>query len=80
MVLSNEQINNLLGLVSSVESDGLDCDGCFGQIAEFAEIHLSAQQVPEAMKAVERHLQQCVCCKDEFNALLEGLKAIESDS
>ena len=78
MSLSIDQINNLLAMVGSIESDELDCDGCFGRIAEFADFHLSQQEVPDAMKAVETHLQQCLCCKDEFNALLKGLQAIES--
>ncbi len=78
MSLSIEQINGLLGMISSVESDEIDCGGCFGQIAEFAEFHLSHKEIPEAMKSIEMHLQQCLCCKDEFNALLKGLQAIES--
>lgn len=77
MSLSTEQISGLLGMITSVESDELDCDGCFGRIAEFAEYHLSKQDLPDAMRAVETHLQQCLCCKDEFNALLKGLQAIE---
>jgi len=80
MSLSKEQINSLLGMVSSVESDDSNCEGCFEQMAEFAELHLSKQEIPEAMQAVETHLQQCVCCKDEFNALLKGLQAIENDT
>ena len=78
MSLSREQVSSLLDMVGSVESDELDCDGCFGQIAEFADLYLSQQEIPEAMQAVERHLQQCLCCRDEFNALLKGLQAIES--
>ena len=80
MSLSKEQIERLLGMISSVEADELDCDGCFGQIAEFAELHLSDREIPEAMQVVETHLQQCVCCQDEFNALLKGLRAIEKDA
>lgn len=77
MSLSKTQITDLLGMINSVESDDLDCEGCFGQIAEFAELHLTKQDIPEALKAVETHLQQCLCCKDEFNALLKGLREIE---
>lgn len=79
MSLSKEQIAGLLGMVNAVENDELDCEGCFGQIAEFAELHLAKQDVPEAMRAVETHLQQCLCCKDEFTVLLKGLQAIEGE-
>lgn len=77
MSLTKEQINTLIGMIDSVETDDLDCDGCFGKMAEFAELHLACREVPEALKAVEKHMQQCACCKDEFKALMNGLKAIE---
>ena len=77
MSLSKDQITNLLGMVHSAEADELDCDGCFGQIAEFADLHLSGQEIPAALRVVETHLQQCACCKDEYNALLKGLRAID---
>lgn len=77
MTISKEQIASLLGLVSSTKQDDLDCDGCYGRLAEFAELHLASQEIPEAMQAVERHLQQCLCCKDEYNALLDGLRDLE---
>ena len=79
MSLSKKQIDSLLGMIGSVETDELDCDGCFDHIAEFAELHLSKQDIPEAMRAVEKHLQQCVCCKDEFDALLKGLREIDEN-
>ena len=75
--LSKEQVGGLLGMIGSVQPDEMDCDGCFEQIADFAELHLAEKEIPKAMRAVEIHMQQCLCCKDEFNALLKGLKAIE---
>ena len=80
MSLSKQQITSLLGMVNSVESDELDCDGCFVQLAEFADLHLAGQELPDAMRVVERHLQQCLCCKDEYNALLKALRAVDGNS
>ena len=79
MALTQNQINSLMDMVITTEPDQTDCDGCLGQLAEFADIHLSTKEVPEAMKVIQRHLEQCLCCKDEFNALLKGLEAIEMD-
>jgi len=73
MPLKPEQVSKLLNMVSSSDTDSLDCDGCFDHIAEFVDIHLASQEVPAALI----HLQQCVCCKGEFNALLDGLRALE---
>ena len=77
MSLTNEQISSLLNQIATTQPDELDCDGCFVHLAEFAERELSNQAVPDALKTVEVHLSQCSCCKDEFNALLEGLRALE---
>jgi len=80
MALTKDQISNLMDMVLSVEPDQTDCDGCLGQIAQFADFHLESKEVPEAMKAVQTHLEQCLCCKDEFNALLKALDAIENNN
>ncbi len=77
MALSNEQIASLLNMISATESDEVDCDGCLEHLAEFAEAQLFNREVPDAVKTVERHLQQCRCCKDEYNALLDGLRELE---
>ena len=78
MALSHEQVDKLLGLVSKLEDDRLDCDGCLGHIAEFADAHLANHELSAALKAVETHLQSCPCCADEFEALLDGLRALEN--
>ena len=77
MPLSKEQVASLIGMVASGEPDELDCDGCFEQLAVFAETQLTSREIPEALLAIETHLQQCACCQDEFNALMEGLRALE---
>jgi hypothetical protein len=74
MPLSNEQISTLLGMVETASPDELACDGCSEQIAEFAELRLTDCEIPDALKTVEGHLDQCICCKDEFVALLAALR------
>ena len=77
MPLSNEQIKGLLNLVANVEPDSMNCDGCFGQVAEFAEMKLTGCEIPEALQDVETHMRQCPCCKDEYEALLLGLHGLD---
>lgn len=76
MSISKKQISNLLGLIASTENDATDCEGCFSHLAEFAELELAGREIPEAFQAIQRHLEQCPCCKDEFDVLIEGLKAL----
>ena len=75
--LSKDQIQRLVGLVSSAQSDGLNCDDCLGRVAEFAEASLEERELSEGLQAIQRHLEQCVCCRDEYEALVEALKEID---
>lgn len=78
MPLSDQQISTLLRMVAAGEQDPLDCDGCFEHLAEFAEKNLQNQELPAALQAVETHLEQCPCCEDEYQALLEALRTLET--
>lgn len=80
MSLSEQQISSLLGLVTQTEEDKLDCDTCFNDIAQYAEANLAGAEIPEALKLVERHLQQCPCCKDEYQALRNALSTLTDES
>ena len=43
----------------------------------FAQAELDGVEVPEALQAVRGHLKQCKCCRDEYDALLTAIRAIE---
>ena len=79
MGLTKQQIASLLKLVAATESDELDCDGCLEHLAEFAERQLANRDVTAALQSVESHLRQCTCCQDEYQALLEGLRALDDN-
>ena len=77
MGLDKEQIASLLNLIASSRPDDLDCDGCFEMLAEFAETELATREVPDALRAVQTHLEQCACCQAEYDLLRKALREIE---
>ena len=77
MKLTKEQTAALLQYVAGSQPDQIDCNGCFEHLAEFVDHELLGNEIPEALQSVQRHIEQCPCCNDEHNALLEGLRAIE---
>ncbi|TWT48228.1 hypothetical protein KOR42_40190 [Thalassoglobus neptunius] len=79
MPLSEEQIAKLLGMVAASEADCIDCDKCFDHLAEFAEAELTHREIPDAMKHIQVHLEQCPCCHDEFTALMTALRTLEGE-
>lgn len=76
MKLSNKQVSSLIDLVVSAKRDDLGCDGCLELIDQFAQAELDGTEIPEIMKKVRDHLEQCLCCRDEYDALLIALRAI----
>ena len=78
MKISNEQPKVLLNFIATSKPDQIDCDGCLEDISQFVEHELLGAEIPEALKKVKIHLDQCACCNDEHDALMMGLKALES--
>lgn len=75
----NEQQFALLGsLVAEVdERDKLGCEGCFELMAQFADTMMSGGELDATLEAVQAHIQQCRCCRYEYEALLEALREIQ---
>ena len=76
--LKKEQIQTLVGLIVTTETDQLTCEDCFGQIGEFAEHALKGRELTDGMKVIQRHLEQCPCCRGEYEALIEALQELGS--
>ena len=74
--LSKQQVQTLVGLISTTEPDSMSCDDCFGQISEYVELAVEEQNRTEGMKGIQRHLDQCPCCQNEYVALVEALKEV----
>ena len=77
MSLSKQQIQMLVGLIATTQSDDMSCDECFGRIGEFAERALEGRELDEGMQVIQRHLEQCPCCQGEYEALLDALSEIQ---
>lgn len=39
---------------------------------------LDGRELSEGMMVVQRHLEQCPCCKGEYEALLDALRELEA--
>ena len=79
MKLDAKQLTQLIQLTAAARSeDILGCDGCFELMDQLAQAELEGREVPRALEMVRIHLEQCKCCRDEYDALLTALRAIES--
>ena len=76
MKLNTDIVEKLLGAVLATKDEEIGCGQCFDRIEKFAEMKLSGKSPGEAMPLVEEHLQRCDECREEYEALLEGLQKL----
>lgn len=73
------QIARIVKGVLSTRPEEIDCDECLEQLDYFAELTLEDKAPAEAIPLVQDHLNRCVDCRAEFEALLTALR-VETDS
>jgi hypothetical protein len=63
--------------IMTTRDDEIDCAECFEQVDQFVEMKLAGKNAAEAMPLVQDHLDRCGNCREEFEALLAALRAME---
>jgi hypothetical protein len=71
-----DTIKQMVRGIVTTRSDEIGCDECFEQVDRFAEMVLQGKNAAEAMPLVEDHLRRCKDCHEEYQALLEALRAV----
>ena len=76
MKLTTETIRKMMHSISSTRDEELTCGHCYDELDEFIEMKLSGKDAAEALPLVQQHLDRCPACQEEYETLLEALKAI----
>lgn len=71
-----EVIKRMVRGIVTTRSDELGCDECFEQVDRFAEMVLDGRDAAEALPLVQDHLNRCIDCREEFEALVDALQAL----
>lgn len=77
MKLNKAQLLSLIRGIARTSPDEIGCDDCFDKLNEFAELQLAGKKPDEAMPLIEKHLKKCRECREEYEALLDSLRAIQ---
>lgn len=80
MQLGKEFLRKIVHSIKKTREDEIDCNDCFDLLDSFAEMELRGTSPEEAMPLVQDHLKRCKGCEDEYLALLEALKELETSS
>jgi len=77
MQLDRMLLARIIESILTTRNDEIDCDACEEQLASFAELTLAGRSAAEALPLVQDHLDRCGDCREEFEALLRALRALE---
>jgi hypothetical protein len=75
-----DDLGKLVWMVAETREEEIGCDECFEQLDRFVEMRLSGLDAVAAMPLVQDHLEKCGDCHEEFEMLLEALRASERAS
>jgi hypothetical protein len=71
------EVRKLVRDVLFTQRRELDCDGCLQELHIYAELTITYQNPAQTMPQVAQHLEQCFCCREEFEFLLVVLRSDE---
>jgi hypothetical protein len=74
--LDQEALKQMAREIAMTQPGEIGCDECFEQMDRFVEIELAGKNAAEAMPLVQDHLERCVACREEYEALLLALRAV----
>ncbi len=76
MKLTSETIRNMMNSVKSTRDKELDCGHCNDELDHFIDMILAGKKAEEALPLVQEHLDRCQACREEYEVLLEALRAM----
>lgn len=75
VVISSDGLVKLMRDVEHTQDVELSCDEVHRLIDQFAELTLRGQNAAQLMPLIQRHLDLCPDCREEFEALMRVLRA-----
>ena len=78
MKLDTDTLKKMVHGIVTTHHDEIGCEQCFEQLDQFVEMTLDGKSAAEAMPLVEDHLRRCHDCREEFEALLIALRALNA--
>ena len=77
MKFKPEQVHKLIRLtIETRNDDTIGCDGCSELMEQFAQAELNGVEIPDSLEVVRAHIDQCRCCRAEYQALIDGLREL----
>jgi len=79
MILTPDVLRLLVAKALATRDDDMTCADCDARVDRFAELTLAGRDAADALPLVEEHLCECPGCREEFEALMDVLRAAERE-
>lgn len=73
MKLTRENLRVLFVALTKTHDDEVDCDHCLSYLAALAEREITGKPICEELMQIEKHIDLCADCCEEFNLLTESI-------
>ncbi len=77
MTLNPDDLAKLVRAAAETREEEIGCDECLARLDRFVDTELAGLDAAAAMPLVQDHLEKCGDCREEFEMLLEALRAVE---
>jgi hypothetical protein len=71
------KLKRIVRNILTAHPDEIGCETCFQQLDQFVDLVLAGKDAAAALPLVDDHLQRCANCREEFEALLKAVKAMQ---
>jgi hypothetical protein len=70
-----EMMPDLIKMLDMTDTNEVSCDEVFEVLAEFAEMKQRGEDVNQFMPLIQKHIDMCSDCGEEYEALMDILNA-----
>jgi len=69
-----KELQNMISMIRSTEEKEISCGECYDQLEIFIENQLAGLSPSQMIPMVQKHLDRCLDCREEYELLLKALK------
>ena len=74
--LQKDTLKEIVQSIINTRPEEVGCDMCIDKLAKFVERELAGENVAELMPMIKHHLDSCLGCEEEYEALLDSINSV----
>jgi len=79
MKIETTTLKKVLRSLSITQEEEMTCGECYQQVDVYVDMLREGKSAAEVLPLVEHHLTLCPPCRDEFEALVVALRAVDDE-